>query len=118
VEGSAVHATIDTGATGVLALSTTEAARIGLLAPGRATEAAQSVSLGGLGFDRIVRVATLQAAGVTLRDAPVQIYAAAAGPAPSALLGVGFLKRFRVTLDLPARRLILTAPSLMVVPPP
>ena len=119
VDGAPVTATIDTGATGVLALSAASARRAGLLVPGRETIDAPSVSLGGVGFDRIVRVATLQAAGVTLRDAPVQIYdQEAAGPAPSGLLGVGFLKRFRVTLDLPAKRLILTPPSLLLVPAP
>ena len=119
VEGAPVTATIDTGATGVLALSVASARRAGLLAPGRESIDAQSVSLGGVGFDRIVRVATLQSAGVTVRDAPVQIYAQeAVGPAPSGLLGVGFLKRFHVTLDLPARRLVLAPPSLMLVPRP
>lgn len=116
VEGVALEVMVDTGATGVLALSTRAAQQAGLLAPGRRVSSARSVSLGGMSLDRIVVARRVEAAGVTLSDAAVQIYApSVAGPMPQGLLGAGFLRRFRMGLDLPGRRLSLARPTLSVV---
>ena len=116
VEGVPIEVMVDTGATGVLALSTRAAEAAGLLAAGRPVSSAHSVSLGGLSLDRLVRARTISAAGVTLRDTPVQIYAPSApGPIPQGLLGAGFLRRFRMGLDLKGRRLMLSRPGPMVI---
>lgn len=120
VEAAApIEVLVDTGATGVLALSEAAAKDAGLLAPGRRVTRAHSVSLGGLSVDRMVVAGSLQVGGVALRDVAVQVYAPAANaPAPSGLLGTGLLGRFRMALDLAGRRLVLTPPSLMVLPGP
>jgi hypothetical protein len=119
VEGMPVEVMVDTGATGVLALSAEAARQAGLLAPGRPSTAAHSVSLGGQSLDRLVTARTLEIAGVSLRDAPVQIYSPAApSPIPSGLLGLGFLRRFRAAVDLPGRRLVLVRPGPIVVSRP
>jgi predicted aspartyl protease len=116
VEGRPVEVMIDTGATGVLALSARVAQDVGLLAPGRPVSSARSVSLGGLSVDRIVQARSVEAAGVTLRDAPVQIYApSSSGPIPQGLLGAGFLRRFRMALDLEGKRLLLARPGVTVL---
>ena len=116
IEGAPLRLMVDTGATGAIALSEAAARKAGLLAPGRAISSAQSVSLGGLSFDRIVTARTVETAGLGLRDVTVQIYAPSA-PAmmPEGLLGIGLLRRFRFTLDLPGRRLVLLRPTPMVV---
>jgi hypothetical protein len=60
----------------------------------------QSIGLGGLSVDRVVRARRIVVAGFVFEDAPVQIYEPALGGAiPSALIGVGLLERFRVALD-------------------
>lgn len=110
---------VDTGASGVLALSEAAARQTGLLAPGRPVTQAHSVSLGGLSLDRVVRARTVQIAGLTLRDVDVQIYRPAANaPAPSGLLGAGLFRRFRMALDLGGRQLHLIPPSPIVVTRP
>ena len=116
VEGAGVEVMVDTGATGVLALSARAAQAAGLLATGRPVSSAQSVSLGGQSLDRIVVARTVETAGVTLRDTAVQIYAPSApGPMPEGLLGAGFLRRFRVGLDLPGARLSLARATLSIL---
>jgi predicted aspartyl protease len=119
VDGAPLKVMVDTGATGALALSEEAAERAGLLGDGRRVRRAHSVSLGGLSLDRIVVAEAIQAAGMTVRRAPVQIYSPGApGPLPAGLLGVGFLRGFRMALDLPGRRLVLTRPGPLIVPPP
>lgn len=108
---------VDTGASGVLALSHTAASDAGLLAAGRPVSSAHSVSLGGLSLDRLVRARTLRVGSMTLHDADVQIYTPASNaPAPSGLLGTGLFRQFRLALDLNGRRLLLTRPGLIIVP--
>lgn len=110
---------IDTGASGVLALSAAAAAQAGLLAPGREVRAVHSVSLGGLSLDRLVTARRVRVGGMTLHDTDVQIYTPAANaPAPSGLLGTGLFRQFRMALDLGGDRLILLRPGLIIVPPP
>lgn len=113
VEGGApVEVLVDTGATGVLALSTQAARTAGLLAPGRPVRQARSVSLGGLSVDQMVTARRVELAGLTLRDVDVQIYAPSArGSVPAGLLGTGLMRRFRVALDLDAGALFLVPPT-------
>jgi len=101
VESAApIEAVVDTGMSGFLALSAAAAEAAGLLADGREMRQAQSIGLGGLSVDRVVRARRLVFAGFVFEDAPVQIYEPALGGAiPSALIGVGLLERFRVALD-------------------
>lgn len=110
---------VDTGASGVLALSETAAQQTGLLAPGRTVRRAHSVSLGGLSLDRVVTARTVRVGGLTLREVPVQIYRSAANtPAPFGLLGAGLFARFRMALDLHGGQLHLVPPSPIVVTRP
>ncbi|MGA0607262.1 aspartyl protease family protein [Phenylobacterium sp. VNQ135] len=120
IEGSApVDVLVDTGATGVLALSVDAAREAGLLAPGRRVEQAHSVSLGGQSLDRLVRARTVEAAGLTLRGVDVQIYAPSArGPIPRGLLGSGLFRRYRMALDLDGGRLFLIPATARLVREP
>jgi predicted aspartyl protease len=107
---------VDTGASGVLALSEQAAQRAGLLAPGRTVRPAHSVSLGGLSLDRRVTARTVAIGPLVLRDVEVQVYRPAANaPAPSGLLGTGLFSRYRMALDLGGDRLHLVPPSLMII---
>jgi predicted aspartyl protease len=119
VEAAApVDVLVDTGATAILALSEDAARATGLLAPGRRVTRAHSVSLGGLSLDRMVVARSIRVGGVTVRNAAVQVYAPGAStPAPAGLLGSGLLGRFRMALDLPEQRLVLTPPALTIVGP-
>ena len=116
VDGETLTVMVDTGSSGPLALSTTAAQAAGLLAPGRGMRAAHSVSLGGLGLDRVVDARMVELAGLRFARTPVQIYAPSAGPSPPGLLGMGLLKRFRFALDLPGRSLMLLRPTPLLVP--
>lgn len=118
-DAPALDVLVDTGASGVLALSAAAAAQAGLLAPGRRVSSAHSVSLGGLSLDRLVTVRTIRLGEMTLHGADVQIYSPAEGaPAPSGLLGAGLFRRFRMALDLGGDRLVLARSGLIVVPMP
>jgi len=110
---------VDTGASGVLALSAGAAEQHGLLAPGRRVTSTHSVSLGGLSLDRLVTARTVRVGGMTLHDADVQVYTPTANaPAPSGLLGAGLFRQFRMGLDLTGGRLALVRPGLIIVPMP
>lgn len=110
---------VDTGASGLLALSAKAAEDAGLLAPGRPVTSAHSVSLGGLSRDRMVVARTVRIGGMTLHEAEVQVYTPTANaPAPSGLLGSGFFRQFRLALDLGGQRLFLVRPGLIIVPMP
>ena len=111
IEGSApVEVMVDTGATSEIALSEKTARALGLLS-GRPVAVGRSVSLGGLGQDRIVHAAKVAFAGHTLSDVEVQVFTPSMpGPLPAGLLGVGVLKHYRVGLDLGAGVLWLSGP--------
>ena len=114
-----VEVLVDTGSSGLLALSETAARQAGLLAPGRAASAAHSVSLGGLRLNRLVTARTVAIAGVRLANIDVQVYQPAANaPAPSGLLGAGLFRRFRMALDLGGAQLHLVRPSPLIVATP
>lgn len=98
---------VDTGATGPLALSEAAARAAGLL-DGRSVRSTQSVTLGGVSRDGMVRVRRLGFAGLQLENLEAQIYQPAANaPVPDGLLGLGVLERFHVVLDLSRGRLFL-----------
>lgn len=110
---------VDTGASGLLALSEDAARQAGLLAPGRPVSRAHSVSLGGLSLDRRVTARTVRLGGLTFSEVDIQVYSPAASvPAPSGLLGAGLFGRFRMALDLGGDRLHLVPPALIVMVPP
>lgn len=115
-DGPPIDVMVDTGATGVLALSVQAAEAAGLLTPGREVSSAHSVSLGGLSVDRLVTARRVEIAGVSLSNVGVQIYAPSAPAAiPSGLLGTGFLRRFRMALDLGNGRLFLAHSTPLLV---
>lgn len=116
-----INVLVDTGSSGLLALSEQAATRAGLLAPGRRITATHSISLGGLALNRLAAARTVRLSGLTLRNVGVQIYRPAVQTAgPSGLLGTGLFRRYRMALDLAENRLFLVPPSprLMVAPPP
>lgn len=112
IEDSApIEVMVDTGATGALALSEASARTAGLF-DGRPMRVGQSVTLGGVSQDGMVRARRLEFAGHTLEDFDVQIYRPAANaPVPDGLLGLGVLGRFHMALDLSGGRLFLIGPE-------
>lgn len=106
-----LHVMVDTGATGPLALSDDAARAAGLL-DGRRVRRVRSITLGGLGEDRTVRVERVAFAGHVFEPMDVQIYdPSLKGAIPNGLLGLGVLKRFRVGLDLARGRMFLEGPA-------
>ena len=106
-----IEVLVDTGATGALALSEASARTAGLL-DGRPMRVGQSVTLGGVSQDGMVRARRLEFAGHALADLDVQIYRPAANaPVPAGLLGLGVLERFHMALDLAGARLFLIGPE-------
>lgn len=111
---------VDTGSSGLLALSEDAARKAGLLAPGREMAPAHSVSLGGLTLNRMVTARSVSIAGLPLRQVDIQVYRPAANaPAPGGLLGAGLFRRFRMALDLGGDQLFLVRPGpILVAAPP
>jgi predicted aspartyl protease len=112
IEGAEpIQVMVDTGATSEIALSEPVARKLGLLA-GRPVSTGRSVSLGGLGQDRVVHAAQVQFAGRTLSDVEVQVFTPSSpAPLPAGLLGVGILKHYRAGLDLSSGVLWLSGPA-------
>ncbi len=106
VEGAPLEVVLDTGASAALSLSAEAAEAAGLLS-GRPVVYAPSITFGGVGRDRLVRVEAFTFAGRTYADLPVQIYEPSGDRVPSGLLGVGALEALRVVLDLGRGRLHL-----------
>lgn len=106
-----VEVLLDTGATGALALSEATAKAAGLM-DGRPLRTGQSVTLGGVSEDGMVRARRVEFAGHAIDDLEVQVYRPAANsPAPAGLLGLGVLERFHLALDLPGARVFLIGPE-------
>jgi predicted aspartyl protease len=102
-----VEVLLDTGATGALALSEATARAAGLM-DGRPRRTGQSVTLGGVSEDGMVRARRVEFAGHAIDDLEVQIYQPEPNsPAPAGLLGLGVLERFHLALDLPGGRVFL-----------
>jgi hypothetical protein len=109
-----IEVMVDTGATGALALSEASARAAGLF-DGRPMRVGQSVTLGGISQDGMVRARRLAFAGHAVEDLDVQIYRPAANaPVPGGLLGLGVLGRFHMALDLAGGTRALNGPD----PPP
>ena len=103
VEGAAVEALVDTGASAVLALSSQAADAAGLLDDDHPIRFNRSVTFGGVGWGKELIVETLVFADRTFERTAVQIYPAGRGGIlPGALLGVGALDAERFLIDLGA----------------
>lgn len=110
---------VDTGSSGLLALTEAAAGRSGLLAPGRAQGAAHSVNIGGLSRNRVVTARSVTVGDLVLPSVNVQIYQPAVGlGGHDGLLGSGLFRQYRTVLDLGGKRLLLVPPSLRVVSRP
>ena len=110
-DAAPVEVLLDTGATGALALSEAAARAAGLL-DGRPLRTGQSVTLGGVSDDGMVRASRVEFAGHAIGGLEVQIYRPVAhSPAPAGLLGLGVLSRFHLGLDLPGARVFLIGPQ-------
>jgi predicted aspartyl protease len=109
LEGSGpVDALIDTGMTGAIGLAADVARAAGLLGTERSVRTAPSIGLGGVSLDRVVVAREVGFAGLTLTHVPVQVFSPPrASPMPSALIGVGLLRHFRVAMDLGGGRMQL-----------
>ncbi|ODT88519.1 aspartyl protease family protein [Phenylobacterium sp. SCN 70-31] len=118
-DAGSVEALIDTGSSNVLAVSEDAALRLGLLRADAQVREGRSVSLGGLGLNRVVTVARIGVGPLALRDVDVFIFRPGAGaPAPDGLLGAGLFRRHRMALDLPGDRLHLSPPGVILAPTP
>ncbi len=119
IEGLALDLLVDTGSSGGLALSEAAARRAGLLDPGRIQGTTGSVGLGGLSIDRTVMATKVEVAGEAFSALSVQIYRhARAGPAPDGIIGLGWLRAWRIDLDLAGRRLGLAPAGVTMAPSP
>lgn len=99
VNGTPVEAVVDTGASVVLALTREVAETAGLLA-GQTPRRGSSVVLGGQLAGQIITAPRVDFAGAIFTDVDVLLYPGQPMPGfPTALLGVGALRRFRAVLD-------------------
>lgn len=112
VEGKPVEVVVDTGASGVLSLSSNVAEQLGLL-DGRRLRFGSSIVLGGVATGRVLKARTVEIAGHVRRDVDVYIFDAQRIPGfPAGLLGFGALRRHRVILDCGQGTLHLVDPGL------
>lgn len=99
VNGHAVEAVVDTGASMVLALARNVAEEVGLLTKGK-PRYGSSVVLGGELAGELVTAQQVAFGGVTFYDVQVLLFPAQHIPGfPRGLLGAGALKRFRTIID-------------------
>jgi len=118
-DGPPLELLVDTGASGMVALSRPAAQAAGLIGTGRPAIASHSVGLSGLSQGQTVRARSMRMAGLRLVDVDIQVFdPTASGPTPVGLLGAGVLSNFRATLDLGGQRLFLETGALSIVPPP
>lgn len=114
----AVAVMVDTGSSGVLALSQPVAQNAGLLNEGRLIDTQPTLGLGGLSLSRRVTAQILTLGEINVKNASVQIYPAQAGrPTLDGLLGAGFLRGYRMGLDLSGDALFLVRSAVMLTPP-
>lgn len=100
IEGRALEAVVDTGASSVLSLSRSSAEQAGLM-DGRPAETGESLVLGGRIEARVVTATHVTAAGRDFRDVPVAVYGAVGLPGtPTALLGMGAFRGGRLVMDI------------------
>ncbi len=112
VDGGPVRSfLLDTGASGTT-ISPALADELGLT-----VQPIEAVGIGGSATAGTTIVSWLEAAGRAERDAPVAVIdlfgsvSKAAGRRIDGVLGYPFLKRYRLEIDYPARRLVLAAPE-------
>lgn len=119
VEGAAVRALIDTGASSLLAMNRTTARAAGLL-DGRTVARSDSLVLGGLLAAQAVQARTVTFARQLYRGVSVGIYDPPPLPDfPGALIGMGAFEGRRVALDLGGGALHLSRlMDISVGPPP
>lgn len=105
LEGAVIEAVVDTGFTGLIALSHSAATTAGLL-DGRDETQGTSIVLGGVAKARIVRAQTLTFDNQLRRGVQVQVFEDSPLPNyPQALLGMQMFERLKVALDLGQGRL-------------
>jgi predicted aspartyl protease len=98
LESSPLEVLVDTGATGLVGLSASAAAKVGL--GERPSEEGRSVVLGGVAASRIVTAQSFEFAGETFRDVDVHIIELPKVPGfPSGLMGIDALRGHRVLID-------------------
>jgi len=107
---------VDTGSSGLLALTEAAAGRSGLLAVGRSEGSAHSVGLGGLSRNRVITARSVTIGTLVLPSVDVQIFKPAVGlGGHNGLLGSGLFRQYRTVLDLGADRLFLVPPPPRLV---
>ncbi len=100
VEGHALEAVVDTGATSILSLSQPAAEAAGIL-DGRPAGTGESLVLGGQITADILTVERLRAVGRTFREVDVPVYGAVGMPGvPQALLGMAAFRDQGLLLDI------------------
>lgn len=115
VEGATIEATVDTGASAILALSREAAEGAGLF-DGRPATRGSSIVLGGAIASEIVRARTITVGDQIYRDVPTPIYADVALPGfPSALLGMEAFAGRRLVMDLGGGRLYASRPMELTI---
>lgn len=119
IAGHDMHLLIDTGSSGGIALSEAAARRMGLLTPDRLEGTTGSVGVGGLAFDRTVMANDVEIIGERIPALSIQIYRhGRGGPAPDGIIGLGWLRAWRLDLDIAGRRLGLAPPGVSLAPTP
>lgn len=115
VEGAAVNAVVDTGASAVLAVTRETAQAAGLL-DGRARTPGRSIVLGGVVGAETVVARTLTIGDELYRQATIAIYGDVALPGfPKALIGMEAFQDRRVVLDVGGPRLFVSRPMEITV---
>ena len=105
LEGAVVQAVVDTGFSGLIALSTSAATTAGLL-DGRDETSGTGIVLGGMAKARIVRAETLTFDNQLRRGVQVQVFEDSPLPNyPQALLGMEMFEGLKIALDLGRGRL-------------
>lgn len=118
VEGHAVNAVVDTGASAVLALTRGAAEGAGLL-DGRPLGSGDSIVLGGIVPAQSATVRELTIGGRPYRDVQVAIYQDVAVPGfPRALIGMAAFEGGRLAMDLAGGRLYASRPMDITVEGP
>ena len=115
VEGTALEAIVDTGASALLALSRRTAERVGLL-DGRDQRTGASIVLGGAIASTVVRSGSVAFGGRVYEDVETPIFATVALPGfPDALIGMEAFADQRMIMDLGGGKLNASRPLDLTV---
>lgn len=108
IEGAAVRAVVDTGASSLLSLDADTAAAAGVL-DGRPASVGQSLVLGGIVSARVIEARTVTFADQLYRRVPVGVFDQPPLPGfPGGLIGMGAFADRQAALDLGGGRLFLS----------